>query len=157
VRVAADTIGFQAAKLLHRLMRGGEPPKRPLAIAPLSIVQRQSTDTLALRDPVMIRALAFIRQQAILPVGVNDVARHAGLSRRGLERRFLEQLQRTPAAELRRFRLDRARQLLAETDLPMSQVAEKAGFGSQAYFAAVFRARFGQSPRQFRRAARGIE
>jgi len=38
VRVAADTIGFQAAKLLHRLMRGGEPPKRPLAIAPLSIV-----------------------------------------------------------------------------------------------------------------------
>ena len=157
VRVAADTIGFQAARVLHRLMWGGEAPKRALAIAPLSIVQRQSTDTFAIRDPIMIRALAFIRQQAILPVGVNDVARHAGVSRRGLERRFMEQLQRTPAAELRRFRFDRARQLLAETDLPMSQVAEKTGFGSQAYFAAVFRARFCQSPRQFRRAARGIE
>lgn len=156
VRVAADTIGFQAAKLLHRLMRGAKPPKAPLAIAPLSIVQRQSTDTLAIRDPVMVKALAFIRQQASLPVRVNEVARHAGVSRRGLERRFMEQLQRTPAAELRRFQLDRARQLLSETDLSMSQVAEKTGFGSQAYFAAVFRTHFSQSPRQFRSTAKGL-
>ncbi len=152
-----STIGFQAARLLHRLMRGGAPPKTPLAIAPLSIVQRQSTDTLAIPDPVLARALAFIRQQANLRVGVNEVARHAGVSQRGLERRFTEQLQRTPATELRRHQLDRARQLLADTDLPMSQVAEQAGFGSQAYFAAVFRAQCGQSPRQFRRAARGLD
>lgn len=157
VRVAADTIGLQAAKLLDRLMRGGRPPTRPLLIAPLSIVRRQSTDTLAIRDPVLVRALAFIRQQATLPVLVSDVARHAGVSRRALERRFIEQLRRTPAAELRRFQLDRARQLLAETTLPISQVAEKAGFGSQAYFAAVFRAHHRQSPRQFRRAAKGLQ
>lgn len=157
VRVAADTIGFQAAKLLHRLMRGAKPPNTPLAIAPLSIVQRQSTDTLAIPDPVMVKALSFIRQQVILPVRVNDVARHAGVSRRALERRFMEQLQRTPAAELRRFQLDRARQLLTETNLSMSQVAEKTGFGSQAYFAAVFRTHFSQSPRQFRRTAIGLE
>ena len=69
----------------------------------------------------MVKALSFIRQQGILPVRVNDVARHAGVSRRGLERRFMEQLHRTPAAELRRFQLDRARQLLAETYLSMSQ------------------------------------
>jgi LacI family transcriptional regulator len=156
VRVAADTIGFQAARLLHRLMRGGKPLKTAIAIAPLSVVQRQSTDTLAIRDPVIVKALAFIRQQAMLPVRVTEVARHAGVSRRGLERRFLDQLQRTPAGELRRCRLDRARQLLAETNLPVSQVAEKAGFGSQAYFASVFRARFSQSPRQFRRAAAGL-
>jgi LacI family transcriptional regulator len=157
IRVAADTIGYQAAGLLDRLMRGAKPPRKPLAIAPLSIVQRQSTDTLAIRDPVMVKALSYIRHQAILPVGVVDVARHAGVSRRGLERRFMEQLQRTPAAEMRRFQLDRARQLLAETDLPMSQVAEKTGFGSQAYFAAVFRVHFRQSPRQFRREAKGLK
>jgi AraC-like DNA-binding protein len=101
--------------------------------------------------------LAFIRQQAMLPVRVNEVARHTGVSRRGLERRFMEQLQRTPAAELRRFRLERARQLLTETNLSMSQVAEKTGFGSQAHFASAFRAQFSQSPRQFRRAALGLD
>ena len=157
VRVAADTIGFQAAKLLDGLMRGRKRPEQPLAIAPLSIVQRQSTDTMAIRDPVIVKALAFIRQHAMLPVRVNEVARHAGVSRRGLERRFMEQLQRTPAAELRRCRLERARQLLTETNLSMSQVAEKTGFGSQAYFASAFRAQFSQSPRQFRRAALGLD
>ena len=155
VRVAADTIGFQAAKLLDHLMRGGKPPERPLFIAPLSIVQRQSTDTLAIRDPVMAKALAYIRQQANLPVRVSDVARNAGVSRRALERRFLEQLQRTPAAELRRFQLDRARQLLVETNLPMPVVAEKSGFGSQAYLSAMFRKHFDQTPRQLRRTAQG--
>jgi LacI family transcriptional regulator len=155
VRVAADTIGFQAASLLDRLMRGGVPPKRPLFVSPMSIIQRQSTDTLAIRDPVMTKALAFIRQQASLPVRVSDVARNAGVSRRVLERRFGEQLQRTPAAELRRFQLDRARQLLAETNLPMPDVAEKSGFGSQAYLSAVFRKHFDQTPRHFRRTAQG--
>lgn len=150
VRVAADTIGFQAAKLLDRLLRGGQPPKQPLFIAPLSIIQRQSTDTLAIRDPVMVKALAFIRRQANLPVRVSEVARNAGVSRRALERRFLEQLQRTPAAELRRVQLDRARQLLVETNLPMPDVAEKSGFGSQAYLSAIFRKHFDQTPRQFR-------
>ena len=155
VRVAADTIGFQAAKLLDRLMHGGKAPKRPMFIAPLSNVQRQSTDTLAIRDPVMVKALAFIRRQASLPVRVNDVGRSARVSRRVLERRFMEQLQGTHAAELCRFQLDRARQLLVETNLPMPDVAEKSGFGSQAYLSAVFRKHFDRTPRQFRRTAQG--
>ena len=151
VRVAADTIGFQAAKLLETLMCGGPPPKQPLYIAPTSIVARQSTDTLAIRDPALAKALSFIRFQATLPVRVGEVARHAGVSRRVLERRFLELLHRSPAEELRRFQLDRARQLLVETNLPMPVVAEKSGFGSQAYLSAVFRKHFKQTPVQFRR------
>ena len=153
VKVAADTIGFQAAKLLENLIRGGQPPKQPLFIAPTSVVSRQSTDTLAVRDPALVKALSFIRQQATLPVRVNEVARHAGVSRRALERRFLEVLHRSPAEELRRFQIDRARQLLVETNLPMPAVAEKAGFGSQAYLAAVFRKHFKQTPIQYRKEA----
>lgn len=153
VRVAAETTGFQAARLLDRLMEGAREPTRPLFIAPLSVVTRQSTDTLAVRDPVLVKALSFIRQQATLPVLVSDVARHAGVSRRALERRFVEVLQRTPAQELRRFQLDRARQLLAETNLPMPDVAEKSGFGSQAYLSAIVRRHFRQTPMQLRKAA----
>ena len=151
VRAAADTIGYQAAKLLEGLMKGKKPPKQPHFIAPLSIVSRQSTDTLAVRDPALVKALSYIRQQATLPVRVSDVAKRAGVSRRGLERKFLEILQRTPAEELRRFQLDRARHLIAETNLAMPEIAEKSGFGSQAYLAAIFRKHFNQTPRQFRR------
>lgn len=151
VRAAADTIGFQAAKLLDGLMRGKNPPKQPHFIAPLSIVSRQSTDTLAVRDSALVKALCFIRQQATLPVRVEEVAKHAGVSRRALERKFLEILQRSPAEELRRFQLDRARQLIANTNLPMPDIAEKSGFGSQAYLSAIFRKHFNQTPLQFRR------
>ena len=151
VRVAADTIGFQAAKLIDGLMSGKKGPKQPLFIAPLSIVSRQSTDTLAVRDPALVKALGYIRQQATLPVRVSEVATHAGVSRRALERKFLDILQRTPAEELRRFQLDRARQLIAETNLPMPEIAAKSGFGSQAYLAAIFRKHFNKTPRQFRR------
>lgn len=153
VRVAATVIGFQAAKLLDQLMRGNKPPKQPLSIPPLSIASRQSTDTLAVRDPALVKALGFIRQQATLPVLVSDVAKHAGVSRRALERKFLEVLLRTPAEELRRHQLDRVRQLLTETDLPMPIVAEKSGFGSQAYLSAVFRKHFNQTPMRYRREA----
>lgn len=128
VRVAADTIGFQAAKLLADWMQGTPPPKHSRFIAPTSIVSRQSTDTLAIRDPALVKALSFIRQQATLPVRVSEVARHAGVSRRNLERRFLEMLQRSPAEELRRFQLDR-RQLLVETNLPMP--VGRSGFPSR--------------------------
>jgi LacI family transcriptional regulator len=151
VRVAADTIGFQAAKLLEGLMRGKNPPKQPHFISPLSIISRQSTDTLAVRDSALVKALSYIRQQATLPVRVDEVARHAGVSRRALERKFLEVLQRSPAEELRRFQLDRARQLIADTNLAMPDIAEKSGFGSQAYLSAIFRKHFNQTPLQFRR------
>lgn len=151
VRVAADAIGFQAAKLLEGLMRGKKATIQPHFIAPLSIVSRQSTDTLAVRDPALAKALSYIRQQATLPVRVDGVAKHAGVSRRSLGRKFLDVLQRTPAEELRRFQMDRARQLIAETNLPMPAIAEKSGFGSQAYLSAMFRKHFNQTPLQFRR------
>ncbi len=153
IRVAANTIGFQAAKLLDQLMRGNKPPRQPLFIAPLSIASRQSTDTLAIRDPALVKAVGFIRQQATLPVLVSDVAKHAGVSRRALERKFLDLLQCTPAQEIRRHQLDRARQLLTETSLPMPEVAEKSGFGSQAYLSAMFRKHFNQTPMSYRREA----
>ena len=112
---------------------------------------RQSTDTLAIRDTALAKALSFIRFQATLPVRVSEVARHADVSRRVLERRFLEFLHRSPAEELRRFQLDRVRQLLVETNLLMPVVTEKSGFGSQAYLSAVFRKHFKLTPIQFRR------
>jgi LacI family transcriptional regulator len=84
-------------------------------------------------------------------IRVEDMAREAGVSRRVLERRFVELLDRTPADEIRRVRLERARQLLVETDLALSQVAEMAGFSSQAYFSDLFRRQTKMTAIQYRR------
>jgi AraC-like DNA-binding protein len=73
---------------------------------------RQSTDTLAVDDPDLASAVAFIRSHATDPIQVKDVLRAVAVSRRWLERRFREVLGRGPGAEIRRVRLARAEPVL---------------------------------------------
>lgn len=148
--LTSERIGFEAAKLLDWLMHGEPPPAGPLLLEPTGVAARQSTDTLAVDDPDLARALAFIRSHATQPIQVADVLREVPVSRRWLERRFHEVLGRGPAAEIRRVRLARAKRLLAETDLPVPEVARLAGFSSREYLAAVFASELALSPRQYR-------
>lgn len=151
VSVSGEGIGHHAAQQLDSLMRGNRPPAKPTLIAPHGVVTRQSTDTLAVADAAVAKALSLLRQNVHRAIQVDELAAVSGVSRRVLERRFVELLGRTPADEIRRAHLDRARQLLVEMDCPMSQVAELAGFGSQAYFADAFRRQFGVTPFVYRR------
>ena len=155
ILVAAERIGHESAQVLSDLLGGRPGPIRPVLIPPLQVVRRQSTDTLAIRDRALVRALSFIRENVSQPIQVNDLAQHAGVSRRVLERRFMEVLGRSPATEIRRTHLERARQLLVETDMPIPDVAEAAGFGSPEYLAYVFRADTGKTPLRYRTEIRG--
>ena len=154
VLVAAEQIGQQAAAVLDRMLRGGAPARERALIAPLSIVTRRSTDTLALTDPALVKALNFIRNHPPQPYGVREVASASGVSRRVLERHFAEVLGRSPAAEIRRVRLARAKQLLEQTDLPIPEVAGAAGFGSPEYLAQVFRSELNCTPLRYRKTSR---
>jgi LacI family transcriptional regulator len=149
--VAAEQIGHHAARLLDRLMRGQRAPAKPELIAPLGIITRQSTNTLAIQNPTLVKALNFIRRNPAQTMDVNSVAKFAGISRRQLERQFLETLGRAPATEIRRVRLERARKLLLETDLSIPEVAEASGYGSPEYLAYVFHEEFKLSPLKFRK------
>jgi len=155
VQAAAERIGQEAAALLHQLMRGGKPPARPILVPPLRVITRQSTDTLAISDGALVKALSFIRENATKRIRVREIAAHAGISRRLLEQRFMTTLGRTPAAQIRRTHLDRARTLLAETDLTIEQVAEACGFGSPEYMTYYFRREMKVTPLKFRHAAHG--
>jgi len=151
IALTSERIGYEAAAVLDRLMRGGRAGKRPVLIAPTGVVTRQSTDTLAIDDPDLARAVAFIRGHATDPIGVRDVLREVPVSRRWLERRFHEVLGRGPGEEIRRLRLERAQLLLAQTDMSIPQVAQAAGFGSREYLAAAFKAKTALTPQEYRR------
>ncbi len=155
VRVAAERIGYEAASQLDALMCGSGDPDFSIYIPPADVVTRQSTDTLAIDDRSLIQALTFIRENSEKPIQVRETASRAGVSRRVLERRFKEVLGSSPAEHIRRSHLDRAKRLLAETNLAMPEVAEAAGFGSPAYMSFVFRKELGTTPLRYRREARG--
>ena len=155
VALTSERIGYEAAALLDRLLRGETPPEEPTLIEPTRVVVRQSTDTLAITDPDLARAIAFVRAHATTPIQVNDILREVPISRSSLERRFQEALGRSPAEEIRRVRLERTKQFLADTDMPVEKIAAASGFGSREYLANAFKQATGLTPREFRNRTRG--
>lgn len=155
VKQASEQIGRHAATQLQRLMDAPDSgPVGDRLIAPMEVVTRQSTDTLAVQDAGLGLALTFIRENIDAPFQVDQVAMKAGISRRALERRFMDVLKRSPSDYIRRARLDRAKLLLAKTDLSIEQVAESSGFGSPEYFAQILRQDTGTSPLRYRQKLR---
>lgn len=154
VAIPAERIGYEAATLLDRLLQGARRPPRCLLFPPTHLVVRQSSDVVALDDAEVAAALRVIRAHAHLPLGVADVLRAVSASRRALERRFRKVLHRGLADEIRRVHVERARDLLASTDLPVAAVAERSGFSTTSHLCVVFRRTTGQTPTQFRREAR---
>ena len=156
VKQAAEQIGRNAATQLETMMTAPSSNHTvEKLIPPQEVITRQSTDTLAVRDASLGVALTFIRENLDAPFQVDQVAAKAGLSRRVLERRFMDVLKRSPAEYIRRARLDRARLLLMKTDLSIAQVAESSGFGSPEYLAQILRQDTGLSPLRYRQKLRG--
>jgi LacI family transcriptional regulator len=151
IQAAGRKMGFEAASLLDRLMHGGSDLPQAMLIPPISVVTRQSTDTMALNDRALISALGFIRENKSRPFQVRDVALRAGISRRMLERRFLQSMGRSPAAYIGKVRLDHVKTLLAETDLPINEIAEHCGFCSPEYMTSVFSKEVHTTPLRYRR------
>ncbi len=147
-------VGYQAAQQLDAQMNGQRPPEKPVLIKPVGIVRRQSTDILAIDDPLIADALQLIRQHAGRPISVDDVTREIPLSRRRLERQFKKLLGRSPLAEIRRMHVQRAKELLTYTDLPLEAIASRSGLGDAVRLCHVFRRETGMTPRSFRQQCR---
>lgn len=147
----AEQIGHRAAHMLDALMARSQPTDREVFFEPITINTRASTDTFALDDDDVVRALRFMHRHAHRPVTVEDILDSVPISRRALERRFLRAIGRSPGQEIRRIRVGKAAGLLVETDLPVSTVAHRCGFGSAQYMIQVFRADRGITPLRYRR------
>lgn len=143
--------GYEAARLLDRLMSGQSARGQVVWVQPTHMAVRQSTDVIAQDDSMVRGALQVIRDQAGHVMSVSDVNEELGVSRRTLERRFVRAVGRTVLSEIMRCRLQRAKQLLLETDLPCHHVASEAGFGSLKTFNRSFSRIEGMTPQNFRR------
>ncbi|MCH2145367.1 MAG: XylR family transcriptional regulator [Phycisphaerales bacterium] len=154
IEIPSERIGREAARTLRALMRGEQPLHDRNYLPPVQIIERESTDLVATPDQAIQAAVAFIRARHPDPISVEDVAKSAHCSRRTLERKFRQSLDRTIHEELARQRLAHARRLLAETDADLETIAQRAGFTDARRLAVVFRQHFDSSPSSFRRTIR---
>jgi LacI family transcriptional regulator len=151
INVGAERIGYEAAALLDRLMAGDRPPAQPILVPPVGVVVRRSTDVVASDDRELVGLVRFIRENACDGLRVSEALRRINLSQSTMQRRFKNLLGRTPKQEILRVRLDRAKQLLAETDLSVAEIAVKCGFGELKRLSEAFRAKVGVTPLAYRR------
>lgn len=146
-------VGYEAAALLDRMMRGEDAPAEPSRVPPRAVVTRRSTDVLALEDRDVAAAVRLIREHACNPDGltIDEIAAQVAMSRSVLQRRFKAATGRTLHDEILRVRLGRAKELLSETDLSIATIAERLGFRHQEYMGDVFRKRLGVTPAHYRK------
>ncbi len=145
-------VGYTAAGMLHALMTHQQLARNIETIPPLHVVQRESTARFAVADPRLQDAITFLFEHLHEPISIEDITRHAHVSRRWLEYAFREKLGETPFQYLRRHRVALARQLLVnQPQGKLSGVALRCGFSSAKQLAAAFQQTYGMSPRDYRR------
>jgi LacI family transcriptional regulator len=151
IDVYPERIGYEAAALLDRLMKGGRAPRQPLLFEPRGLVIRQSTDVTAVADPHVAQASKLIRDHACEAISIEQLLAKVPVSRSALFRRFKEHLGRSPKKELSRVRLERAKALLTNSTLSIEEVARQTFQTDSKHFIAVFRAATGATPMRYRK------
>lgn len=148
--------GYEAARLLDRLLEsGGAGPSR-IEVPPIRLHERASSEANAVQDPSLVKALQFIRAEACNGATVEEVARAAALSRSVLQRRFRAELNQTVLEVIHATKVRRAADLLKFTRLESPDVAERSGYSSPAYFTAAFKRATGWAPIAYRRRFGGL-
>jgi len=152
VMVNFERAGYEAARALDALMNGRGAASQRIIVSACHVQIRRSTDSVVAENPALAKALRFIRSQAELgKVGVLEVVRASGISRRTLEKLFRHDLGHSILEEIRRSRTDRVAKLLIETQLPVSEIADALGFDDTQHFARYFRAAKRMSPVEYRK------
>lgn len=153
IDLGAQKIGFEAAALLARQMKGDEPIPRRVEIPPRGIVRRETALGRKIGDPDVAAAVQLIREHACAGIRVHDVARAVELSYSTLVRRFSKELGYTPKTEIAREQIRRIKEFLGTSNMSLSEIADSTGFEHVESMCRVFKNKTGQTPGEFRRAA----
>lgn len=151
IALPTEKIGFEAARLLDDLMAGQPAPTQPICLAPIGVITRQSTNLLAIADKDVLDAVRYIRQHIHQSLKVEDVLRAVPVNRRYLERKFKQYIGRSPLQEIRRTRLQMAKELLLNSDLSIPVIAKRSGFPNGERLANVFHQEMGMPPTKYRK------
>lgn len=104
-------------------------------------------------QPKLLEAVSLMEANIEEPMALDELSSHIGLSRRQLERLFKTYLDCVPTRYYLQLRLERARQLLLQTSMPVVDIALACGFISAPHFSKCYRLIFGIPPRDDRRRA----
>ncbi len=130
-----DLAGTVADQLIYTSIRTDQDTQR------LSVPTR-----IGVRHPKLGRVIQRMEQAIEDPISPATLARDVGMSTRQLERLFRRYLNRSPKRYYMELRLQKARNLLMQTDMSVINVALACGFTSPSHFSKCYRAQYGTTP-----------
>lgn len=147
-----ENVGFKVAQVVKDIIKEGNMGKDKIIGTNFRIVTRRSTDIFAIEDDQLVKALNYIKENAIKnSVSVAEVVAATTLSRRLLEIRFRKLLNRSILQEIKQVRIDAIIHKLTTTKEPISKIAYALGFNSLASFSNYFKNEKKISPGEFRK------
>ena len=150
----AESAGYLAAETLAGLMRGERPPRKIMLYPPLPVAERASSAATQTDDPLVIGILEEIREARGFNLRVSELADRRGVTVRTLENHCRAALGRSVGDILRETCMASVHALVADSDLPFSEITRKCGQMSASHLAAAFRRRFGETMTALRRRCR---
>ncbi len=146
-----ERAGYEGAELLAKLMAGEKLTHQEIVVQPTNVVIRESTDSLAIENCDIAKAVRFIRHHATEMIQVSDVVNVVPMSRRRLQSSFRRLLGRSVFEEIKRVHVDKYTRMLVETNMSISQIAAALGHPSSENMNRYFRSVKGMSPTAYRK------
>ena len=100
---------------------------------------------------LMLQAKEFIQENYMKPICLTDIARHVHLAPNYFSTLFSKQFQKSVIEYICTLRMERAKELLQESEVKVFKVGEYAGYENPQYFSRVFKKYMGMSPSEYRR------
>ncbi len=153
-RLTAGSATQATAMMLHiigaRLGSGFAARMKSVFVEPSALPESAESPAAARETSLTAQAHALMETSLAAPMPLSQIADTLGTSARTLQQQFRLRLNTTPQDHYLQLRLAEARRLVTETSLPLMEVAEATGFGSQSSFARAFRTAHGISARALR-------
>lgn len=151
IELDGRTVGRLAMERLMRRIQHPEPPHEIIRVPPLHVQTRQSTDLYALDDDLAARVLETMDEFLPKLADVSALVEKLVVPRRTLEHRFRKATGRTLARELATLRIERARDLLRNTEKTVDAVAREIGLPEARMLWLLFKRQTGESPSAYRK------
>ena len=151
IALNVESAGYEAAKLMDNLINNKKIVGKQILVSPSHIVQRQSTDILAVNDSEVAAAIRYIKTNAKNKILIKDVLKATSISRRTLEKRFRKIIHKSIYNEIHHIRVEQISKLLIETDMPISQISSLFNFTDIEHISRYFKKEKGIGLREFRK------
>lgn len=147
----AEKCGYEAARLIREMIETGTCSAPDIVVLPTQVITRHSTDIFASKDKYVVNALRYIHENLDKNLNVDQVLKEVPLSRRSLEKRFVQTTGYPVYEYIYNQRIEKFTQKLLETDMTIFEIALELGLSDSKNIGRQFKQIKGITPMEYRK------